>query len=203
MHLGHHGEPCPRSSSPSTKMTIIDISGIHTIQVAFCDCLEPCISRRTQLLRIRWWPATIDRPQTVTTLRCLDTFLQLSLQSKLNMYDFYLAIVHLTDNTDTRSLKVSFQQAFSQQDLLTEPSQPSQYRYKELSRCIREHRHIFSVKRSARGHDPGGITQTKPGELAVECPACPQPGRNLPDGWQDTPEKDRYMTSNRCGVLSV
>ncbi|TDL14888.1 hypothetical protein BD410DRAFT_704248, partial [Rickenella mellea] len=99
MHLGHHGEPCPRSSPPSTKMTVIDTSGIHTIQVAFCDCLEPCILRRTQLLRIRWWPATIDRPQTVTTLRCLDTFLQRSLQSKLNMYDFYLAIFHLTDNT--------------------------------------------------------------------------------------------------------
>lgn len=29
-----------------------------------------------------------------------------------------------------------------------------------------------------------GVEATKPGELALVCPACPQPGRNLPDGWE-------------------
>ncbi|TDL15288.1 hypothetical protein BD410DRAFT_732930, partial [Rickenella mellea] len=173
LQLGHRDDdiPCPYPSPSSEPMTVIDTSGIHTIQVVFCDCPTRCLSRRIQLLRVRWWPATIDRPQTVTTFRALDTFTQLTLQSKINMYDFYLALTHLTDNTDTKALK---------------------YRYKEFNRCVREFLHIHTAKRGARGHDPGGIPLTQAGECAVECPACPHPGRNLPDGWQDTPEKDRF-----------
>ncbi|TDL25097.1 hypothetical protein BD410DRAFT_717811, partial [Rickenella mellea] len=189
LHLGHNGLPCTHASPASEPMTIIDTSGIHTIQVMFCGCPSLCLSRRTQLLRVRWWPATIDRPQTVTTFACLDTFLQLSLQSKLNMYDFYLAIVHLTDNTGTRNLKVTW---YPFHACSVDLSYNCQERYKEFSRCVHEIRHILSAKRSARGHDPDGINQTKPGECAVECPACPHPDRNLPDGWEDTPERDRF-----------
>jgi hypothetical protein len=42
----------------------------------------------------------------------------------------------------------------------------------------------MALKRAGRGHDPGGIDATSNGELTVECPACPHPGRNLPDGWE-------------------
>jgi hypothetical protein len=42
----------------------------------------------------------------------------------------------------------------------------------------------MSLKRSGRGHDAGGVDATKKGELMVECPACPHPGRNLPDDWE-------------------
>ena len=28
----------------------------------------------------------------------------------------------------------------------------------------------------------------QPGELAIRCPACPQPGINLPENWQSDPE---------------
>lgn len=28
-----------------------------------------------------------------------------------------------------------------------------------------------------------------PGEMAIFCAACPQPGVNLPDGWEKDPEK--------------
>lgn len=40
-------------------------------------------------------------------------------------------------------------------------------------------------KRGGRGHEEGGVTATGQGELAVECPACPQPGKNLPEGWEN------------------
>ena len=43
------------------------------------------------------------------------------------------------------------------------------------------------LKRSGRGHDPAGIDATQEGECAVECAACPHPGRNLPDGWDKVP----------------
>ncbi|TEB19054.1 hypothetical protein FA13DRAFT_1758289 [Coprinellus micaceus] len=37
--------------------------------------------------------------------------------------------------------------------------------------------------RCTRGHDPEGIGATREGELALECPSCPHPGKNLPDDW--------------------
>jgi len=42
----------------------------------------------------------------------------------------------------------------------------------------------MALKRAGRGHDPEGIGATSPGSLTVECPACPHPGRNLPDNWE-------------------
>lgn len=43
------------------------------------------------------------------------------------------------------------------------------------------------LKRAGRGHDPSGAEGTAEGELAVECPACPHPGHNLPDDWESAP----------------
>ena len=40
------------------------------------------------------------------------------------------------------------------------------------------------LKRAGQGQDPAGANATAPGELAVECPACPHPGRNLPESWE-------------------
>ena len=43
----------------------------------------------------------------------------------------------------------------------------------------------MALKRAGRGHDPEGIGNTAPGSLTVECPACPHPGRNLPENWRE------------------
>ena len=40
------------------------------------------------------------------------------------------------------------------------------------------------LKRSGRGRDPEGTAATSLGELAIECPACPHPDRNLPQNWK-------------------
>jgi hypothetical protein len=40
------------------------------------------------------------------------------------------------------------------------------------------------LKQSGRGHDPEGAAATSLGELAIECPACPHPDRNLPLNWK-------------------
>jgi hypothetical protein len=54
---------------------------------------------------------------------------------------------------------------------------------------VREWRHLKILKRAGRGHDPAGVDATKEGECAMLCPACPQPGKNLPQGWHR--QKDR------------
>ena len=47
-------------------------------------------------------------------------------------------------------------------------------------------RNLLMLKRAGRGQDPVGVGATAQGELAVECPACPNPDQNLPEGWQLT-----------------
>jgi hypothetical protein len=59
-----------------------------------------------------------------------------------------------------------------------------QYRYPEFHRVFRIWRNLLMLKRAGRGQDPAGAKATTQGELAVECPACPHPGRNLPVGWE-------------------
>lgn len=56
---------------------------------------------------------------------------------------------------------------------------------------VREYRHIKMVKRSGRGHNLHGVKGATAGEMAILCPACPQPGINLPFGWEDEPPERR------------
>lgn len=56
-------------------------------------------------------------------------------------------------------------------------------------RMVREWCHIKLLKRAGRGHHPGG-PRPDIGECAIVCPACPHPGRNLPDNWvEDKPNQ--------------
>ena len=64
-------------------------------------------------------------------------------------------------------------------------------RYNQFLPVIRIWRHLKMLKRAGHGHDPAGITSTLDGECTVECPACPHPGINLPEGWEEAPEHIR------------
>ncbi|KAJ7020780.1 hypothetical protein C8F04DRAFT_1274533 [Mycena alexandri] len=53
------------------------------------------------------------------------------------------------------------------------------------------------LKRVGRGQEDSGIKGTGQGELALDCRACPQPKKNLPEGWEninwdDMDEDQRY-----------
>ncbi|KAJ7512294.1 hypothetical protein B0H11DRAFT_2214098 [Mycena galericulata] len=43
------------------------------------------------------------------------------------------------------------------------------------------------------GHDPAGVEATEPGELAIRCPCCPEPGVNLPEDWHSASAEDQYL----------
>ena len=49
---------------------------------------------------------------------------------------------------------------------------------------------------AGRAHDPMmlGVEATKDGECAVECPICPQPGRNAPEKVADIPASGWYVS---------
>ena len=60
---------------------------------------------------------------------------------------------------------------------------------------IREWRHNRMLLQAGWGHDPLGVNGTRPGELAISCRACPQPGINLPQDWQLAPDSKQWLYS--------
>ena len=72
-----------------------------------------------------------------------------------------------------------------------------QDRYKSFSGMMREWRHLKMAKHSGRGNDSERtLSETRTGEMGIPCIACPRPGVNLPNNWQDAPK------SERCVLLS-
>ena len=66
---------------------------------------------------------------------------------------------------------------------------------------VREWRNLKLLKQAGQGHNPEGIQATKEGDCAVVCPACPQPGRNLPDDWENAPESIQYVHTSLLVVM--
>ncbi|KAJ7754410.1 hypothetical protein B0H14DRAFT_3096699 [Mycena olivaceomarginata] len=91
--------------------------------------------------------------------------------AKTTMYDYYQTLVKLTSNDGTKP--------------------PD--RYQVFLRICQEYWHLMMLKRGGRGHDAGGACATQSGELAVRCPACPRPGVNLPDGWENATKEQRFI----------
>lgn len=153
--------------------------------MSFCGCIG-AESRDVQLLQARLFPASPERPATAFTFDLLDTCEELALQGKVNVYDIYNAIINKTGK-DGKHPIVSYT---SSPGILTNGF--TQNKYKDLCLVMRVWRHLLMLKRAGRGHDPSGANGTKPGELCVECPCCPHPGRNLPDDWMDQPLDRKY-----------
>ncbi|KAK0436073.1 uncharacterized protein EV420DRAFT_1623528 [Desarmillaria tabescens] len=138
---------------------VIDIDGIHTVNMAFCNCTQG-IPRHIQLLRRRLFPATTIYPHTAFTFRVLHFFQLLSFMSKVSAYEFYHTLAHLTDNSGMHAPPITHE---------------NQDCYQAFLRVLREWHHIRALKRFGCG--------TKQGKLALRCPACPQPSVNLPPDW--------------------
>ncbi|KAF9793436.1 hypothetical protein BJ322DRAFT_1016943 [Thelephora terrestris] len=64
------------------------------------------------------------------------------------------------------------------------------YRYNELALVLRIWVYLRQARRGGGSHISGGFEALAPGSLAVECPACPNPGKNLVspqvDSWLNT-----------------
>ncbi|KAJ7191676.1 hypothetical protein B0H12DRAFT_1039760, partial [Mycena haematopus] len=171
--IGHPlGEDCEGSYLSKTRsMVILHNNGLHTVDVDFC-CCPGAPSEVAQLFNIGWYPATHTNPSTAATISLLGRFHKLNLQARLPAYDFYNTLVLLTDGTGSRKL-------------------PN--RLPQFMNMVREYRHLQMSKRAGRGHDPGGISATSPGELSIPCRACPHPGINLPEGWETAPPEIAWV----------
>ncbi|KAI6004158.1 hypothetical protein EDD15DRAFT_2385219 [Pisolithus albus] len=124
-------------------------------------------------VKISWFPATAVNPRSATTFRLLQEFQLLSFESKVSAYEFYQSLAHNSDDNG---------------------------RYESFICSIREWHHLRMLKWSGRCHDPAGILNTASGECAVRCPACPHPGINLPNGWENTPPEKKWLYANFIAI---
>ena len=175
---------------------VIDVNGIHPVTVQFCECsnLHHAGNTVQQLLRFELYPATISDPTTCFTFGVLEHFSMLTLQGKITAYDYYLSLQYMTDNLKLGTSYVSSRYLSCSHDSPANLSLP-QNRLKAFMRVVRQWRHLKALKRAGRGHEPGGVMATKPGELCVKCPACPRPGFNLPDNWDSISDELKYVPS--------
>ncbi|RPD52385.1 hypothetical protein L226DRAFT_474292, partial [Lentinus tigrinus ALCF2SS1-7] len=176
VQVSHRSGTCPHPSVVGRQIVICDSTGVFTHRVRFCKCIDPDAQQQTpewrQLMRMGWFPATMEVPKTVFTFRLLKTFQELNFQAKTNLYDYWKSIERITDNSGGTDV-------------------PN--RYKQFSHTLQIWRHLVMLKRFARTHDPAGAGATASGELVVECPACPHPGKNLPDGWEKAPAHSKWL----------
>ncbi|KAL1738429.1 hypothetical protein HDZ31DRAFT_78371, partial [Schizophyllum fasciatum] len=175
VQLGHRvGERCP---CPKTRndFVVIHSNGLHKCTFDFCACLESLNAGDdcSQLLRRHLFPATSIEPRTCCTFEALRLFHMTTLQGKITAFDFYTALEKLTDILGIADWKS---------------------RYRCFLRTARQWRLIKAVMRSGRACDstrrPSDFCA---GELAVQCPACPRPGVNLPERWRDAPARDSFL----------
>ncbi|KAG1888370.1 hypothetical protein F4604DRAFT_1916291 [Suillus subluteus] len=174
VQLGHPiGQPCilPQLAF-NNDFVLIDTNGLHELGLDFCGC-ETSETHVKQLLRHGWFPSTPTDPRTAATFRLLHYYQILSFESKASAYEFYHSLVRLTDNTGMMKRMPD--------------------RYDGFMRMVRMWRHLTMLKHFGRGHDPSGVNGTSQGECVVLCPACPQPGKNLPEGWQTASKAKRWL----------
>ncbi|TRM56407.1 hypothetical protein BD626DRAFT_541333 [Schizophyllum amplum] len=170
--VGHGGLPCVCPESAVRTMVVLD-NVIHTVRYRFCSCRGlRSLNAVRQLLRNRWYPATVTDPETCITFNALDLFRLSAMHANVNVNNWLKAMEERTD-----ALKLS--------------KVPD--RRAAFHRVFRQYSFLLRAKRFGRGNDRSGLRGTQQGGLAWRCWACPREGVNLPEGWRDVDESEAYL----------
>jgi hypothetical protein len=130
------------------------------------------------------FPASYKKPQTAFTFEVLDHFHIEAMECKTSAGSFYAKLKRFTSNAFPDTIPVSdifiicaFILTFFS---LLGPIPGATESMLSMERLVKQKEICF-------GHDidrqPGN------GDLALFCPACPQPGINLPDNWRNHPNQ--------------
>ncbi|KAK0473336.1 hypothetical protein IW261DRAFT_1342555, partial [Armillaria novae-zelandiae] len=156
--LGHGGLPCPNQlDSAFRKIIVVDVNGYHDIDFKFCFCRDHDLNEAKQLFSHMFFPATITHPETVFTTEVLDNF-----------------AVH--NSTSTKSAD-SYCAALQKLSL---GEQPHDDAYQTFMQASQIHRHLQIIRCSGQKHNIDNfITHRRKNCIAINCPACPEPGWNV------------------------
>lgn len=137
LHLGHSQGPCPEARAESgsqnakasaatagqtvgeevllgawrtdgkKSLIIVDISGVHQLQVGWCQC-QGAPGADIQLLRNRLFPASVSNPSTAFTFGVLSYFHIDSVECKTSASSFFSKLRRLTNSSNPDSVPVGF-----------------------------------------------------------------------------------------------
>lgn len=152
-----------------TYIRVVHTNGIHNIAMISCECHGHDVLP-SDLVASRLLPASFEKIQTLFSAQLLDHFRLCNLELKASAYHFYHLIQRLTN-----------------------PMNPAEVvnLYREFRRMTRIWRWMKRLKWSGYGNNNKRSSEVKAGELTIFCPACPQPGINLPANWKE--DSARYF----------
>ncbi len=169
----------PRGGGQSRQrggcMIFADVSGVFRRKVQPCICPN-ALPLHLQLFGMELFSATIAKPSTAFTFRLLDQFHIEAMECKTSASNFFSKLRRLTNEAFPSSVPVCQTLHSGWPNQLIDLH--LQDRYRELMRVSRQWRNLQALKRSGFGHDVD--TSHQPGDLAIFCPTCPQPGINVP-----------------------
>ncbi|KAJ3833141.1 hypothetical protein F5878DRAFT_665910 [Lentinula raphanica] len=166
---------CRNPSAPH-GVTIVDTNGVHATRIRYCYC-EGHPDYIGQLMRAWLFPGTVSLPRTLFTFRVLDEFQEHHLASKKAAYDYIGALWRLTDGAFTHAV-------------------PDPYRQFVL--VVRIWRHLCLNKWTGQAHDlSSSFPHRTPGTLVLFCPACPEDGYNMENGWERTPDHLKHLNQEQ------
>ncbi|KAF8261346.1 hypothetical protein EI94DRAFT_1773456 [Lactarius quietus] len=129
------------------------------MEVLYCICPNAG-EKDEQLFKSGMFPSSFKQIETAFTFSALEEFLTDNLECKTMAQKYYSKLQGITNWMFPHTV-------------------PNLYR--QLLRASRQWRDLRNRMESGLGHqDEDGID----GSMAIFCPACPQPGINLPDDWK-------------------
>ena len=218
LRLGHGGLDCPENIVPSAEseahedgehgvvgevlletweprdkraLVVVDVSGVHQLVVSWC-CCQGAPDHGVQLFEHDLFPASTIKPSTAFTFAVLKYFHVDAVECKTSASNFFNKLRRLTEFSNPQSVPVS-DDYMAVWEFLNLPKD----RYRELMRVSRMWRDLMARVDSGLAHDE--MAELQPGCLAIFCPVCPQPGINLPKGWDQDPK--RYIAFTPSGNL--
>jgi hypothetical protein len=170
----------PHSDSLNNPyVRVVHTSGLHYLPIVSCTCLVGD-EQHANLLSCRLIPASFTRYRTLFTGAVLDDFRMSNLECKVSAYQYFHKLRCLT-NPESPAAVPSF--------------------YHELLRLSRLWRWIKKLKWAGYGHKTVDPTKPQAGELAIFCPACPQPGINVSPNWKRDP--NRFVGHITCITMAI
>jgi hypothetical protein len=161
---------------------VVHTNGIHNIAMISCEC-QGHDMLPNDLIAARLLPTSFERIRTLFTAQLLDHSRLCNLELKSSAYHYY----HLLQR-------------------VTNPMEPAKVvnLYREFRRMSRIWRWMKRLKWAGFGNTARPACDVKAGTLTVFCPACPQPGINIPEDWKKDPARyGQYSKQNSFSICFV
>jgi hypothetical protein len=158
-----NADPALAAATVGTLHRVVHTNGLHNIAMVSCEC-HGTDNLPLDLFAAQLLPASLKRIKTLFSAQVLDHFRLCNLELKASAYQFYQLIRRLTT-----------------------PMAPGEVLdlYREFRRMARIWRWMKKLKWAGYAGGPNKVKDVGAGELAIFCPAYPQPGINIPDNWRE------------------